>query len=158
MFTNETIKFADSVGSAMEYWGFRSIHGKIWTLIYLSNDPIDAGLIIDNLGVSKGLVSTAIKELLEYDLIVEENCGDNRSKFYSAKPHVMDVITGVLKKRESAMMSEVKSRFSELRKNAGPGVDPERIKNLQKIIKFGDFLLASVVKLQQIDLRPWRKI
>ena len=157
-YSSEVLSLADSVGSFIEYWGFRKIHGKVWVLIYLSKEPIDAGVLIEHLHVTKGLISTTIKTLLDYELIEEIDFGDNRSKYYQAKLTVSDVIVNVLKNRENLLLEEIKERFYKLSKGESENIDPEKLKNLNSIIKLGDVLLKGIIKFRSINLSPWRKL
>jgi DNA-binding transcriptional regulator GbsR (MarR family) len=51
------------IGHFIRYWGFRNIHGQIWTIVYLSETPLSGAEIVKFLKVSKALVSPALKEL-----------------------------------------------------------------------------------------------
>ena len=51
---------ANSVGKFIEHWGFRSIHGRIWTVVFLSPRPVSTLEIIEKLEVSKGLVRLSV--------------------------------------------------------------------------------------------------
>lgn len=156
-FDASVLSLADSVGKFIEYWGFRSTDGKAWLLIYLADFPVDAKVLIDNLGVSKGMVSISINTLKEYELIDEIDHGDNRSKYYKAKFDPMQTITNVLSKREQVLMNEVLVHFEAI-KSKGPieGIDPQRVRSIGRIIKFGQVLLSGVIRLRKLDLTPWK--
>ena len=156
-FDSEVINLANSVGKFIEYWGFRSTDGQVWLLIYLANFPIDAKVLIENLGVSKGMISISINTLKEYQLIDEIEYGDNRSKFYKAKFDPMKTITSVLAQREQILMNEVVTSYNNLKTNQNiEGVDQSRIKSVGRIIKFGQVLLSGVIRLKKLDLTPWK--
>ena len=70
---------ADSVGDFIKYWGFKEIHGKVWLTIYLSDKPITAKELTNHLGVTKGLISTALAELIAYRVVNKVSLGDARS-------------------------------------------------------------------------------
>lgn len=61
---------AEQVGSFIQYWGFKKIHGQIWTHVWLAKNPIDATTLVLRLEVSKALISLAIKDLVHYDVII----------------------------------------------------------------------------------------
>lgn len=48
---------ANEVGDFICYWGFKKIHGRLWTHIYLARVPLDAGQLMQRLKVSKALIS-----------------------------------------------------------------------------------------------------
>lgn len=96
--TQRVIDACDAVGAFIEGWGFRSIHGRVWTLLALHRDPMAQTDIADALGVSRSLISLAIAELMEYGLV--EPTGDHRNAPYAVRMDVWPVISGVLRKRE----------------------------------------------------------
>jgi len=82
--TNEKIeekkkRLADSVGDFIRYWGFKEVHGRIWVHIYLSDNPITAKELTKKLGVTKGLVSTALAELIAYQVVEKVNVAGMRA-------------------------------------------------------------------------------
>lgn len=102
------------IGSFMQYWGFKKIHGRIWTHLYTSIEPLDSQTLISRLKVSKGLMSLAVRDLLTYEVILPVSTGKHGVTFYKANPDVMNVITNVLKKREATMLSSVNSCVERL--------------------------------------------
>lgn len=150
-FNEDILKLADSIGGFIEYWGFRKIDGRIWVLIYLSDEPIDAQVLIQNLNVSKGLISTSIKTLMEYQLIEEIDHGDNRSKFYRAHDEPMKAILNVLKIREKKIISNIVEDFKLLGKTY-ENVDSKRLQSLGGLIKIGNKFLNQILKFKKLLL------
>ena len=111
-----------AVGDFIRYWGFRRIHGEIWTQIYLSKDPLSGVELTQRLGVSKALVSPALKELEDYKLILVRK-EDNKTKRYFANPDVFDVIKDILQKREMQLIEKALSYFGKIETNDDPGLD-----------------------------------
>ena len=67
----QLLQVAESVGRFIEYWGFKKIHGQIWTLIFLADRPVDANYLKHSLSVSKALVSMSLKDLIHYNVVYE---------------------------------------------------------------------------------------
>lgn len=155
-FSRETLNLAESVGEFIQYWGFKKVHGQIWLLTFISKEPICAGTLVSNLGITKGLVSTAIKTLLEYNLIEELDIGDNRTKFYHAKSNFISVILDVLKGREVHLIEKTKMKLSLVQSINDPLIDSKRVKNLKNLIRLGDTLLKGIIGLKNIDLTSWK--
>ena len=76
----------ETAGAFIEYWGFKSIHGRVWTLLALSKEPISQVEVARILTVSRALVSQAMAELVSYGLVRPK--GDHRNAPYEA---VMDI-------------------------------------------------------------------
>ena len=106
--------FAGTVGDFIRYWGFRRIHGQIWTLVYLSNKPLSGVSITRTLRVSKALVSPALSQLLKPKLILSAG-GDLKTKLYTANPDVISIIADVLANRESKILKDAQKKFDELK-------------------------------------------
>ena len=45
---------ADTMGELIAFWGFKSSMGRIWTLLYLSEDPVPADVIAERTSLSAG--------------------------------------------------------------------------------------------------------
>ena len=148
-FNDDILKLADSIGSFIEYWGFRKIDGRVWVLIYLSDEPIDAQALIHNFDVSKGLISTSIKTLMEYQLIEEIEHGDNRSKFYRAHEEPMKAILNVLKMREKRIISNIVDDFKAL-ETSYDNINSKRLKSLGSLIKIGSKFLNQILKFKKL--------
>jgi DNA-binding transcriptional regulator GbsR (MarR family) len=85
-------------GAFIEYWGFKSIHGRIWTYLALRDEPVSQKEIVDVFEVSRALVSGAMSELVEFNLV--RPCGEHRNAPYESNLEVWSVISGVLRSRE----------------------------------------------------------
>ena len=152
----ELTDVAEQVGAFMEYWGFKTIHGRIWTHIFLSAEPLDAGALIRRLDVSKALMSMSLAELLDHDVI--QVAGKSSTTTYSANPNITQMILSVLRKRERRMLSRVSSAAKTL-PVSGDGevkLNPERIGALQDMIKTAEQTLESLLSLESCDFAEWK--
>ncbi len=102
------------VGEFIQYWGFKKIHGRIWAHLYTSTTPLDSQTLMSRLKVSKGLMSLAVRDLLEFEVIEPVSVGKHGVTFYQANQDLMLVITNVLRKREAVMISSVSSCLERL--------------------------------------------
>jgi len=144
-------KLADQVGSFIEYWGFKKIHGQIWTHIWLSNKPIAATVIVKRLGVSKALVSLALKDLIHYKVIKVCGQGDRRKILLTANEDVQSVIANVLKLREAKMLESVVQSNEEVQNmdsdvKATFGLDEDRLEQMKVLIQIAQLSLATVIR------------
>ncbi len=96
--TRAVLHVGQAAGAFIEYWGFKSIHGRIWTLLALHREPLPQTELADLLGVSRSLVSTAMAELLEYGLV--RAVDDHRNAPYEAVIDIWPTIADVLRSRE----------------------------------------------------------
>lgn len=109
----ELVAFAEQAGRFIEYWGFKNIQGQIWAYLYLSEVPLDTAELMRRTGISKGLASIYLKEMLSYDVIHEARKGLHGTTFYQANPNQDEVIFNVLRKRERMMMAQVQAAWEQ---------------------------------------------
>ncbi len=62
--THRVLQVCDTVGSFIAWWGFKAIHGRVWTLLALRGAPMSQAEIGRTLSVSRALVSGAVHELV----------------------------------------------------------------------------------------------
>ncbi|MCB0379031.1 MAG: hypothetical protein KDD33_11110 [Bdellovibrionales bacterium] len=147
-------KLIDQIGEFIQYWGFKEIHGRIWALIFLSPEPIDANFMMEELNASKALVSISLKDLLHYNVIHEVEKKEPGTKKYVINPHIDEVIADVLLNREAKMLVHIRSSC-ELARRSGHSkkslglVDSHRLKQLEDMIISADHLLQTLLQFKQ---------
>ena len=149
-------RLAEQIGNFIEYWGFKKIHGMIWTHLYLSDTPLSALELIQRLRVSKALISLSMKDLLEYQLIIQtDDSLSKKNKFYVANPKVFDVIRGVLETRELHIISRISSEFKMLREMNQASkieqIDQDRLVELDRMIDGGQSALKDLIAMSKMD-------
>lgn len=147
---------ADSIGEFIQYWGFRKIHGQVWTLVYLSRDPLHATEIVQRLGVSKALVSLALRELAEFRLVEITSKPGRKVKTYVANPNVFAVICDVLRSRELVILHKVSSQRLLLQKTLTAKesealINPARMHELDEMIQSAQTALAGILSLSALS-------
>jgi DNA-binding transcriptional regulator GbsR (MarR family) len=113
----KVIDVCGAVGDFIETWGFRSIHGRTWTLLALSTRPLSQAEVAERLGVSRSLVHLAVSELADYGLVRPVN--GQRNAPYEARMDVWPTITGVLRKREWMLMESARVALEALHQELG---------------------------------------
>lgn len=151
---------ATQIGEFIEYWGFKNIHGRIWTHLFLSPEGLDAGELIERLGVSKALVSMSIADLVEYDVIRNVGKPNRSTTCYQTNPDVIAVITNILRKRERRMLSRLSSAvklLSHLPKAARNNIEisPDRTTLLSEMIQTAETSLDQMLQLSDISMNCW---
>ncbi len=154
-------KLAEQVGEFIHYWGFKRIHGKIWTHLFLAKQPLDAADLVREMKISKALVSISLRELLDFEVVFEAGKSARGTNLYRTNPDILAVILKVLREREKKMLYEVRTAFELL--GAAPhdqrekaGISPKRITQLSTLIQNAETSLESVIALKSVDFGPWR--
>lgn len=148
------LRVADAVGAFIEYWGFKAIHGRIWTVLALHGAPLPQTEVARLLGVSRSLVSTAISELVDFGLVRPIN--DHRNAPYEAVLDVWPTISDVLREREWMLLETIRQSLEGARDEAEaargrgevPGYDPERIKLLLSMTELAQMVLRMLISLK----------
>jgi len=139
-------QLAESVGEFIKYWGFKEIHGKLWVQIYLSEQPITAKELTAILGVTKGAVSTALSEMIAYQVIEKVNLGDARSPGYQSNTDLVHVIYNILRNRELKLTTKILENIDALKEEM-TAEDPITVEKLDKLRSMTTFAVDSITKL-----------
>jgi DNA-binding transcriptional regulator GbsR (MarR family) len=163
MFPPELEELSNEVGDFICYWGFKKIHGRLWTHIYLANTALDAGSLMQRLRVSKALISLSINDLLRFDVIHESGKSPRGTQTYIANPDVLDVILNVLRRRESKMLDKAEISYKRLSTLESDELQQanchsHRVEALGRMISQAQNALNSLLELATLDLSTWHEI
>lgn len=156
----ELDNLANEIGDIICYWGFKKIHGRLWTHIYLSEEPLDAGQLMQRLKVSKALISLSINDLLRQEVIIESAKSARGTQTYVANPNVLNVIQNVLRRREQKMLARTEASAKQLRElNAASlheaHLQPTRLVSLTTMIDQAMAALNGLLDLKPVDFQSW---
>lgn len=148
-------EMAELVGEFMRYWGFRNIHGELWTHLYLSKEPLSGTDLVERLGVSKALVSPALKELADEGLIYLAPKVNAKLKKYLAQEDVGQVIRGVLARREQPLIEKVAVKYEEIcdniQKSKEPSaIDRERLERVGRMVGMAQLATSFLLTAEDI--------
>tara|TARA_Y100001934_G_scaffold273755_1_gene364600 strand:+ start:1775 stop:2389 length:615 start_codon:yes stop_codon:yes gene_type:complete len=102
----KVLKVCDGAGAFIEYWGFKAIHGRVWTLLALHKRPLSQTELASKLGVSRSLLSSTIAELQDYGLV--RAISEHRNAPYQAALDVWPTITEILRTREWMLLESAR--------------------------------------------------
>ena len=150
----------DGVGSFIEYWGFRKIHGRIWARIYVSDRPLSTPEIVSSLGVSKTLVSGALNELLEHKLVLKVGQVKFGGVTYIACPNPAEVVREVVRNRELILFEKIQSNLEELdslniQDSKALGINRESIKSLKILTGYHKKIANKLCKKNIKTFEDW---
>lgn len=143
---------SNSVGDFIRYWGFRRIHGQIWTQVYLSQIGLSGADLANRISVSKALISPALVELEQHGLITVA-LKNKKTKIYSAVEDVAGVIKNIIENREKKMIEQSHSLLINLKSASAKAkkstIVTHRSDQLEQMIMFARLGLAFVLEQQQ---------
>jgi DNA-binding transcriptional regulator GbsR (MarR family) len=161
------LEVADSVGRLMEFWGFKRPMGRIWTLLYLSPEPLGAAEIGDSLRMSAGAVSMAVGELVKWGAVKKSWRPGERRDFYEAETSIGKLVQRVLRERELTLVRGFGDALDAAQRELGveQGKKPsalvwkrERLAELRRLAKLGEALLSSLAAGKTVDPTPILKL
>jgi DNA-binding transcriptional regulator GbsR (MarR family) len=156
----ELEKFSKCVGEFVHFWGFKEIHGRIWTHLYLSSTPLDAGVLKKRLKASKALISISLRELLKHQVIIEVEKTAHGTQAFCANPDLLAVIFQVLRNRELKMVLRIEEAFSGLSQvdennKSAAHLDSQHMQSLGQMISNARTGLQSFLEFKSIDFSNW---
>jgi DNA-binding transcriptional regulator GbsR (MarR family) len=159
---------SDVVGRLIEFWGFKRNMGRVWTVLYLSPDPLSAEDLRHSLGLSSGAVSMTLSELARWGVVRKVWIQGERKDFYSAEIQLWRMISRVFNERERSEViaaidafEEALQKLDRMRKAASDSstraraeLQYERISQLLELAKLGRRLLDALVSTAKVDAEP----
>jgi DNA-binding transcriptional regulator GbsR (MarR family) len=141
---------ANQIGNFLQYWGFKRVHGRIWTVLYLSKNSLDAAALRNRLKISKALVSLSMRDLLRYGVVQEVGKSRRGTTLYRATNDVRHAIVKVLQEREYEMVSRIANSHKECERIEPSDlnrldVDGDRLKSLSEMISLASSLIQGVL-------------
>ncbi len=164
-----TLLVADTIGELMGFWNFKPSMGKVWTVLYLSQDPLCADEIADRSGLSAGSVSMTVHELLAWGVIRPAWRAGSRKRHYAAETDILAMVTRVFRDREQALIQRAVAQLHEamtllesVDKQASPGILIQyrfllgRVQRLHALARAGRAVVERFAKGGLLDLRGLR--
>ncbi len=162
---------ADAVGELMRFWNFKPSLGRIWAILYLSPEPLDAEEIEARTGLSTGMVSMSLQELQQWGVARRVPTEAGRRRVFAAETDMWAMVARVFRERELRLVERTIAQLEEalaLLDGAGRGKDATaqlqsrflvtRVRNLLGLAKAGRRLLERLSKTGSIDLSGIRDL
>ncbi len=152
--------FIQGMSRISSFWGFPRAMGALYGAIYLSPDPISLDDLVEQSGVTKGAVSTNVRQLERLGMVHKHIRVGDRKNYYTAETDYWKIIKGILREREkhefdTALKSvnasleminsaEVSSDDTEL-----VSFYHERMENMQEFFIKLDHVVATILALEE---------
>lgn len=156
-------ELANQVGDFIEYWGFKNIHGRLWTHLYLSQEPLDAAGLIRRLGVSKALISMSLKDLTKFNVVRSAGKSATGTQLYEVNPDLSGIIVNVLRLREKRIIDRVAQATDNLEalspeQRTEWSVCADRVQALKDLIGTGMRTLNSILIHREQPQSDWQPL
>lgn len=162
---NEVIlRVADTIGGLMEFWGFKRNMGRMWTLLYLTPEPLSAAQLSERLSLSTGAISMLLSDLSNWGVVKKAWVPGQRRDYYEPETNIWKMVSRVFRERELRKISAAIETFSlaiEALESHLASVDAgdktrlelplDRIRGLMSLARIGEKLLDSMLSGESVD-------
>lgn len=162
----------DVIGQLMEFWGFKAVMGRLWTVLYLSPVPLSAAELAERLSLSSGSISMALADLQKWGVVRKAWRPGERQGFYEPETSIWKMISRVFRERELVQVREASAAFDAALKaitaaeKGRPPVEEKRrlkfvegrLRALLALARMGETLLTLLVSGAPIDPQPLKAL
>jgi DNA-binding transcriptional regulator GbsR (MarR family) len=149
--------FIQGMSRISHFWGFPKAMGAIYGAIYLSPTPLSLDKIVEQVGVTKGAVSTHARQLERLGMVHKHIQLGERKDYYSPETDFWKIIKGILQEREKSEFDKALNTVTEsLEMIAEPADEDaelaafyqERMSAMQAFFKTLDSLVSAALALE----------
>ncbi len=162
------VAVSDCVGRLIEFWGFKRNMGRVWTVLYLSPEPLSAEDLRYALQLSSGAMSMTLSELSRWGVVRRVWIQGERKDFYAAEVQLWRMISRVFSEREKTEVTVAIEAFEDALRQLAPiraaahdaetreraNLQQERIGQLLELAKLGLRLLDALLSTAKLDAEP----
>jgi DNA-binding transcriptional regulator GbsR (MarR family) len=98
---------ASAMGRFFEGFGFRRHLGRTWMTLYLSDEPMTQSHLQTELGLSAGMVSTLLKELVSWGAVRTRTLPASRQTWYESETDLLAYVSRILDRRDLPHVQEL---------------------------------------------------
>jgi len=162
---------AEAIGEIIGFWNFKPSMGRVWSVLYLSATPLDAEQIELRTGLSAGMVSNTLNELLQWGVVRREPAPGERRRLFVAETDIWMLVARVFRERELRMVARSIEQLEAallLLDNEGRGRDPRamhhsrflhtRVSRILELARTGHRLIDRFSRTGSANLRPLRDV
>lgn len=148
--------FVGGMSRISNFWGFPKAMGAIYGAIYLSPHPLSLDEIVEQVGVSKGAVSTNVRQLERLKMVQKHLQIGDRRDYYTAETDFWEMLRSIFQQREQKEFDQALNTVSEsIEMVAQSEADPElsrfyteRMEAMQSFFKTLDSMFSAVLALE----------
>jgi DNA-binding transcriptional regulator GbsR (MarR family) len=159
--------FLEGVSRISAFWGFPKAMGAIYGALYLSPKPLSLDELVEQVGVSKGAVSTNVRSLERLGMVHRRIQVGERKDL--AETDFWKIVKGILRERE-------KSEFDQALRMVGESMEmveagevgteeaelahfyKKRLSAIQSFFRSLDNLVATLLALDEFRLGALEKL
>lgn len=152
-----------------QFWGFPKAMGAIFAALYLSPEPLSLDALVDQVGVSKGAISTNVRALERLGMVHKQILLGERKDYYAAETDLWAIVKGILREREKAEFDHAIRSVSEtlelVRERDHPPEETrlaafyeKRLITIARFFRTLDNLVATILALDELRIGALEKL
>lgn len=155
--------FIQGMSRISNFWGFPRAMGAIYGALYLSPTAMSLDELAESVSITKGAVSTNVRNLERLGMVHKEIRLGDRRDFYTAETDFWQVIKNVLKERErsefdlalrtvdeSLARLETTGGLESLEEAQTAAFYRERMREMKRFFNTLDNLVATLLALDEL--------
>jgi DNA-binding transcriptional regulator GbsR (MarR family) len=161
--------FIQGLSRISQFWGFPKAMGAIYGALYLSPAPLSLDDLVEQVGVTKGAVSTNVRSLERLGMAHLRVQIGERKDYYTAETDFWKIVRGILRERE-------KTEFDHAIRTVGESLElvttahqdredaelaafyQQRLQAMESFFHTLDNLVATVLALDELRLGTIQKM
>ena len=147
-------RFVEGMGEISRFWGFSPVMGRMYGLLYLSQEPLAAEAISATLTISKGNVSMNLRNLDRWGMVRKIRKNGDRKEYYEAEPNFVKIFVNMLSERRNREFDRSLGTVTEClqqTKNLARGREAifvrKRLLHMERFFKTLDASVMTLLKL-----------
>lgn len=145
-------KFVLHWGEQGSLWGINRTMAQVHALLYISPEPLSANEIMEELQISRGNASMALRDLIAWGLVSRVHVKGERREFYATEKDVWTMFRTIARERKKReidptieILRESVARLNQVPDSEGK-YERERLKNLLEFFETGVALYKDLEK------------
>ena len=162
-------EFVQGLSRISQFWGFPKAMGAIYGALYLSPRPLSLDDLVEQVGVTKGAVSTNVRLLERLGMVHPHVQLGQRKDYYLAETDFWKIIKGILREREKSEFDRALRAVSQSLEAVETGpFDPEeeelarfyrvRLSDMVSFFHSLDNLVSTILALDELRLGALEKL
>ncbi len=136
-------KFILHWGEQGSLWGINRTMAQVHALLYISSEPLSANEIMEELQISRGNASMALRDLIAWGLVSRVHVKGERREFYATEKDVWTMFRTIARERKKReidptieILRESVARLNQVPDSEGK-YEREQLKNLLEFFETG---------------------
>ncbi len=154
-------RFLANLSQISEFWGLPRATGAIFGALYLSPEPVSLDRLVQQVGVTKGTVSTNVRALERMGLIRKQLRVGERKDYYEAETDFWKIAKGILEQRRRVefdralrgvgdILNAVKATPWRSAESQSAAFYQERLQAMEDFFKSLDTLVATLLQIDRL--------